>query len=56
MEEYNLQDQGLKARLPDFITCWVQIRLSDWFSRQWERGWREPFPDLTALWHNMVLQ
>ena len=46
-------DQGLKARLPASITCYIWIQLSDWFSRQWERGERDPFPDLTVLLRNM---
>ena len=55
MEEYNHRDQGLKTRLPASITCWVQIRLYNWFARKWERGGREPLPDLAELWSKMDL-
>ena len=34
LDEYNPRGRGLKLRLPASITCWVQIRLSDCFSRQ----------------------
>ena len=44
IEEYNPHDRGLKDRLPAYITCWVQIRLSDWFARKWERGGRGSLP------------
>ena len=32
VEEYNLHYQGLKYLLPESITRWVQITLSDWFA------------------------
>ena len=56
LEEYSPRDRGLKSRLTVSIPLWAQIRLSDWFARQWERGGREPFLDLTALWRKMHLQ
>ena len=34
MEEYNPRDWDLNVQLPESITCWVQIQLYDWFSRQ----------------------
>ena len=34
LEEYNPIDRGLKARLPASITFWMQIRLSNWFTRK----------------------
>ena len=34
----------MKACLPASINFWVQIRLSDWFSRHWERGERGSLP------------
>ena len=55
LEEYSPRDRGLKSRLTVSIPLWAQIRLSDWFARQWERGGREPFIDLTALWSNIYL-
>ena len=56
LEEYNPKYQGLKACLLTYIARWAQIQLSDWFSRKWERGVREPFPNLTVLWIKMDLQ
>ena len=56
LEEYNPQERGSKGHLPESITLWVHIWLSDWFARQWERWVRETFPDLTEFWRNMDLQ
>ena len=44
LEEYNLWDHGLKARLLALITRWVQIRISYWFAWKWERGGRGALP------------
>ena len=35
LEDYNPRYQGLKYRLLASIPIWTQIRLSDWFARQW---------------------
>ena len=56
VEDYSPRDQGLKPKLPDLLTRWVQIRLSDWIARQWEREGKEPFPNLDEIWRIMDLQ
>ena len=33
LKECNPRDRGLKARLPESITSWVQMRLLNWFYR-----------------------
>ena len=46
----------LKYKLLDLMKLWVQIHISDGIERHWDRGGREPFPDLEAIWRNMDLQ